>query len=84
MFLFFFHQNTQASIRRAIDAQPINDQRELLLGCDKDDNTYIHFPQFCGADLRIYRQSRLPEPVFEEEKRKSKVQNGFLVENKIF
>jgi hypothetical protein len=33
----------------------ITDQRECLLGKDSEGDTYIHFPQFCGADLRVYK-----------------------------
>ncbi|XP_050409997.1 uncharacterized protein KIAA2026 [Patella vulgata] len=58
---------TQESIRDAIERQPIQEQREYLLGYDTKGNQYIHFPQFCGADLRIYRQEPFPEPEDSEE-----------------
>ncbi|XP_033105203.1 uncharacterized protein KIAA2026-like [Anneissia japonica] len=38
------------------------DQRAIVLGEDSDGNTYVHFPQFCGYDLRIYKQAPFPEP----------------------
>ena len=48
---------TQESLCEAIEQQPIADQRESVLGEDSDGNLYIHFPVFCGDDLRIYRQA---------------------------
>ena len=27
-----------------------------MLGVDRNGYSYIHFPLFCGADLRVYRQ----------------------------
>jgi len=27
-----------------------------VLGVDRHGYSYIHFPLFCGADLRVYRQ----------------------------
>ncbi|XP_074660494.1 uncharacterized protein LOC141912956 [Tubulanus polymorphus] len=54
---------TQDGLRDAIEANPPADQREYYLGTDAQGNTYLHFPQFCGQDLRIYRQAliKLPE-----------------------
>jgi len=49
-------QESQQSLSDTIEAQPTNDQRAVILGMDRDDFTYIHFPLFCGADLRVYRQ----------------------------
>ena len=65
-------QETQQSIRDAFETQPIDDQHAYVVGYDADGSSYLHFPQFCGADLRIYRQSqiRLPKmerPPLEEE-----------------
>lgn len=58
-----FHvQATQESIRDAIESQPIEEQREYILGYDSLGNTYMHFPQFCGADLRVYKQAPFPHP----------------------
>uniref|UniRef100_A0A673G949 Bromo domain-containing protein n=1 Tax=Sinocyclocheilus rhinocerous TaxID=307959 RepID=A0A673G949_9TELE len=48
---------TQKEVQEAVLAQPIHECRESILGYDQQDNTYIHFPHFCGADLRIYSQS---------------------------
>ncbi|KAL5007744.1 hypothetical protein ScPMuIL_016550 [Solemya velum] len=51
---------TQEYLRDAIEAQPIEEQRDYFLGTDGDGNDYLHFPQFCGADVRIYRRSPIP------------------------
>ncbi|XP_046723671.1 LOW QUALITY PROTEIN: uncharacterized protein KIAA2026-like [Silurus meridionalis] len=48
---------TQKDVQDAVLGQPIHECRESILGYDSQENTYIHFPHFCGADLRIYRQS---------------------------
>ncbi|XP_043090282.1 uncharacterized protein KIAA2026-like isoform X2 [Puntigrus tetrazona] len=48
---------TQKEVQDAVLAQPIHECRESILGYDGQDNAYIHFPHFCGADLRIYSQS---------------------------
>ena len=56
------YQEHHESLREAIENQQESDLREYLLGSDADGNTYLHFPQFCGADLRIYRQAPLPVP----------------------
>ncbi|CAM4663769.1 unnamed protein product [Leuciscus chuanchicus] len=48
---------TQKDVQVAVLAQPIHECRESILGYDAQENAYIHFPHFCGADLRIYRQS---------------------------
>ncbi|XP_071100239.1 uncharacterized bromodomain-containing protein 10-like [Haliotis cracherodii] len=58
---------TQESLRDAIEAQAVEEQRSYLLGEDAKGNTYIHFPQFCGADLRVYRQDPFPEPELESD-----------------
>ena len=56
-------------MREAIEMQPSVEQHEYVLGEDSRGMIYIHFPQFCGADLRVYRQAPaelptldLPEP----------------------
>lgn len=54
---------TQKYVQDALLAQPIHECRESILGYDGKENCYIHFPHFCGADLRIYCQS-LGTPVF--------------------
>ncbi|CAM1325174.1 KIAA2026 (predicted), partial [Pycnogonum litorale] len=48
--------NTHKTIQEVISEQSIVDQKEVILGSDIRGNIYIHFPQFCGQDLRIYRQ----------------------------
>ncbi|XP_061703661.1 uncharacterized protein KIAA2026 isoform X2 [Syngnathoides biaculeatus] len=55
---------TQKDVQDAVLAQPIHECRESILGYDSKDNAYIHFPHFCGADLRIYRQSPSTPPAF--------------------
>ncbi|XP_078070223.1 putative bromodomain-containing protein 10 isoform X2 [Mustelus asterias] len=55
---------TQKEVQDAVLAQPIHECREVILGYDSHENAYVHFPQFCGADLRIYKQSPLPPPEF--------------------
>ncbi|KAM9820981.1 putative bromodomain-containing protein 10 [Neosynchiropus ocellatus] len=55
---------TQKDVRDAVLAQPIHECRESILGYDSKENAYIHFPHFCGADLRVYRQSPSRPPAF--------------------
>ncbi|KAM7392857.1 hypothetical protein PAMA_007796 [Pampus argenteus] len=55
---------TQKDVQDAVLAQPIHECRESILGYDSKDNAYIHFPHFCGADLRIYCQSPSTPPSF--------------------
>nr|XP_057920506.1 uncharacterized protein KIAA2026 isoform X2 [Doryrhamphus excisus] len=55
---------TQKDVQDAVLAQPIHECRESILGYDTKDNAYIHFPHFCGADLRIYCQSPSKPPAF--------------------
>ncbi|XP_040915233.1 uncharacterized protein KIAA2026 [Toxotes jaculatrix] len=55
---------TQKSVQDAVLAQPIHECRESILGYDSKENAYIHFPHFCGADLRIYCQSPSIPPAF--------------------
>ncbi|XP_068429987.1 uncharacterized bromodomain-containing protein 10 isoform X2 [Clinocottus analis] len=55
---------TQKYVQDALLAQPIHECRESILGYDGKENCYIHFPHFCGADLRIYCQSPGTPPVF--------------------
>ncbi len=65
-FCFDFEQETQESVREAIECQPVMEQRSYVLGCDADGNTYLHFPQFCGQDLRVYRQGPIKMPKFDK------------------
>ncbi|XP_022622739.1 uncharacterized protein KIAA2026 homolog [Seriola dumerili] len=55
---------TQKGVQDAVLAQPIHECRESVLGYDSKENAYIHFPHFCGADLRIYCQSPSTPPAF--------------------
>ncbi|XP_067886811.1 uncharacterized bromodomain-containing protein 10 isoform X2 [Heterodontus francisci] len=55
---------TQKEVQDAVLGQPIHECREVILGYDSHENAYVHFPQFCGADMRIYKQSPLPPPEF--------------------
>ncbi|XP_014852063.1 PREDICTED: uncharacterized protein KIAA2026 homolog [Poecilia mexicana] len=55
---------TQKDVQDAVLAQPIHECRESILGYDSKENAYIHFPHFCGADLRIYCQSPSAPPAF--------------------
>lgn len=59
-------QESQESLVKTIESQYPEEQKEYTLGEDADGNTYLHFPQFCGADVRIYRQAYIPEPEFDE------------------
>ncbi|XP_044029888.1 uncharacterized protein KIAA2026 isoform X3 [Siniperca chuatsi] len=53
---------TQKDVQDALLSQPIHECRESILGYDSKENAYIHFPHFCGADLRIYCQSPSTPP----------------------
>ncbi|XP_041916498.1 uncharacterized protein KIAA2026 isoform X1 [Alosa sapidissima] len=53
---------TQKEVQDAVLGQPIHECRESILGYDSHENAYIHFPHFCGADLRIYCQSPCTAP----------------------
>ncbi|XP_068191030.1 uncharacterized bromodomain-containing protein 10 isoform X2 [Antennarius striatus] len=55
---------TQKDVQDALLSQPIHECRESILGYDSKENAYIHFPHFCGADLRIYCQSPSAPPAF--------------------
>ncbi|XP_071321647.1 uncharacterized bromodomain-containing protein 10 isoform X2 [Trachinotus anak] len=55
---------TQKAVQDTVLAQPIHECRESVLGYDSKENAYIHFPHFCGADLRIYCQSPSTPPAF--------------------
>ncbi|XP_069482126.1 uncharacterized bromodomain-containing protein 10 isoform X2 [Ambystoma mexicanum] len=59
-----FVYETQTEVQDAVLGQPIHECREVILGYDSQENAYIHFPQFCGADVRIYKQIPFPAPEF--------------------
>ncbi|OCT97843.1 uncharacterized protein KIAA2026 [Xenopus laevis] len=55
---------TQSEVQDAVLGQPIHECREVILGYDAQENAYIHFPQFCGADVRVYKQRPFRAPEF--------------------
>ncbi|XP_053321988.1 uncharacterized protein KIAA2026 homolog [Spea bombifrons] len=59
-----FVYETQNEVQDAVLAQPIHECREVILGYDAQENAYIHFPQFCGADVRVYKQKPFRAPQF--------------------
>ncbi|KAM9329570.1 putative bromodomain-containing protein 10 [Gastrophryne carolinensis] len=59
-----FVYETQNEVQDAVLGQPIHECREVILGYDTQENAYIHFPQFCGADVRVYRQRPYKAPEF--------------------
>lgn len=64
-FILLCTQHMQETLRDMIELQPFEDQRELVLGTDGQGQRYIHFPQFCGADVRVYRQAPFKYPKIE-------------------
>ncbi|MCI4386886.1 hypothetical protein PGIGA_G00067870 [Pangasianodon gigas] len=71
---------TQKDVQDAVLGQPIHECRESILGYDSQENTYIHFPHFCGADLRIYCQSpclplEFPLPSFSVKKLETEMED---------
>ncbi|XP_015262958.1 PREDICTED: uncharacterized protein KIAA2026 homolog [Gekko japonicus] len=59
-----FVYETQKDVQDAVLGQPIHECREVILGYDYLENAYVHFPQFCGADVRIYKQRPFHAPEF--------------------
>ncbi|XP_075065412.1 putative bromodomain-containing protein 10 [Mixophyes fleayi] len=59
-----FVYETQSEVQDAVLGQPIHECREVILGYDAQENAYIHFPQFCGADVRVYKQKPFKAPEF--------------------
>ncbi|KAM4807964.1 putative bromodomain-containing protein 10 [Rhinophrynus dorsalis] len=59
-----FVYETQSEVQDAVLSQPIHECREVILGYDSQENAYIHFPQFCGADVRVYKQRPFRAPEF--------------------
>ncbi|KAM8960550.1 putative bromodomain-containing protein 10 [Pelodytes ibericus] len=59
-----FVYETQSEVQDAVLGQPIHECREVILGYDAQENAYIHFPQFCGADVRVYKQKPFRAPQF--------------------
>jgi hypothetical protein len=58
-------QETEEYLRDTIELQPPEDHREYVLGIDASGATYLNFPQFCGADMRIYRQAKYELPTLD-------------------
>lgn len=65
--MYFCPQHNHKTVQEVIADQTEADQREYYLGQDRDGNDYLHFPQFCGQNLRIYRRARVPSPEVERE-----------------
>ncbi|XP_078658496.1 uncharacterized protein LOC144903892 [Branchiostoma floridae x Branchiostoma belcheri] len=63
---------SEVEIQETVDGLPVFEQREVILGYDADGCAYLHFPQFCGADLRIYKQRPLPVPCLQKTEKKIK------------
>uniref|UniRef100_A0A6I8NU13 Bromodomain containing 10 n=1 Tax=Ornithorhynchus anatinus TaxID=9258 RepID=A0A6I8NU13_ORNAN len=59
-----FVYETQKDVQDAVLGQPIHECREVILGYDYLENAYVHFPQFCGADVRIYKQKPFQAPEY--------------------
>ncbi|KAM3846137.1 putative bromodomain-containing protein 10 isoform 2-T2 [Vipera latastei] len=59
-----FTYETQKDVQDAVLGQPIHECREVILGYDYLEHAYVHFPQFCGADVRIYKQKPFHAPEF--------------------
>uniref|UniRef100_A0A8C4NBW3 Bromo domain-containing protein n=1 Tax=Eptatretus burgeri TaxID=7764 RepID=A0A8C4NBW3_EPTBU len=55
---------SEAAVQAAVLSWPIHECREVVLGYDSCSCSYLHFPQFCGADLRVYRQEPLGPPSY--------------------
>ncbi|XP_048021657.1 uncharacterized protein KIAA2026-like isoform X2 [Megalobrama amblycephala] len=72
---------TQKDVQDAVLGQPIHECRESILGYDGQENAYIHFPHFCGADLRIYCQSpcvemEFPLPLFHVQRSEEELEGS--------
>ncbi|CAH1242827.1 BRD2 [Branchiostoma lanceolatum] len=63
---------SEVEIQETVDRLPVFEQREVILGYEADGCAYLHFPQFCGADLRIYKQRPLPIPRLQKTEKKTK------------
>ena len=75
--MHFPSQNNHKTVQEVILEQSEADQREYYLGQDREGNDYLHFPQFCGQNLRIYRRARVPSP--EVETRTEEVVEGSIL-----
>nr|CAB3226165.1 bromodomain-containing protein 3 [Phallusia mammillata] len=52
------NQTSTQSVQNNIANLPSEQLRPMDLGEDVEGNLYIYFPQFCGDDVRIYRQRK--------------------------
>ena len=59
-FLFSLLQCNHKSILETLDSHSEMELREYVLGADRQGYEYIHFPQFCGRSLRVYRRMLQP------------------------
>lgn len=57
-------------LRDYLSSIAATEQREMLLGNDADNWTYLYFPVFAASDLRIYKQCPLEFPSLNKRKRK--------------
>ena len=55
-----------------------------MVGYDDHGNSYLHFPQFCGANLRIYRQSPFDMPKMERMPKEEEMQSDAKLLKVIF
>ncbi|KAK7066542.1 hypothetical protein SK128_019295, partial [Halocaridina rubra] len=69
--------NNHKTVQEVMAEQPEADQREYNLGRDRNGNEYLHFPQFCGQSLRIYKRARVPSP--EISPPQEDVREGFIL-----
>lgn len=69
-------------MREAFERLPVDETREYSLGVDAEGNRYIHFPQFCGQDLRVYRVAPIEMPKTGRPRvPKEKVVRKYLISN---
>nr|CAD7400609.1 unnamed protein product [Timema cristinae] len=50
-------QHNQKCVRDRIGTAEVRDAYKYCLGLDRSGLQYLHFPEFCGDDLRVYRQA---------------------------
>nr|CAD7606573.1 unnamed protein product [Timema genevievae] len=49
--------HNQKCVRDRIGTAEVRDAYKYCLGLDRSGLQYLHFPEFCGDDLRVYRQA---------------------------
>jgi len=67
-------QHKDYDIREKVNACDFMEQRELFLGCDDEDRSYIYFPIFQTTDLRVYRHDALKVPSPKPQKVRREIQ----------